>query len=341
MAHWSRGQVLQPLARVADAVLDPSIVFSFDQTGFLRHRLSFREDDLKRDLSGRRCLVTGGNSGLGRAVAEGLAARGATVWVASRDIERSKFTCDEIRRATGNLDVAAYSVDLSDMRSVDNLVAALPSGPIDVLVNNAGVLLGEQRYTAEGVEHTLAANLLGHLRLTAALVPRLREGARARVIWVSSGGMYAKRLSVHDLKTPQEPFDGVAVYAQTKRAMVTLSRLLADRLAPLGIAVHSMHPGWAATPGVQQSLPVFWRLTRPILRTPEAGADTVLWLAVCDEAMDQSGRFWFDRQPRSEHLLARTRHGLQEERVLWAALHEWAGLNPTVWSQTEAIGLAV
>ena len=230
------------------------------------------------------CLVTGGNSGLGLATARGLARRGATVWILGRNEARSARVCEELANETGNPNISHRRLDLGDPESVDDLVRAVGELPVHVLVNNAGVLLDERGEAEGGLELTLATNLVGHLRLTAGLLPALRAGGRARVVWVSSGGMYAKRLSVDDLRCPPEPFDGVAAYAQTKRAMVTLSRWLADSLAPSGIAVHAMHPGWAATPGVEQSLPTFWKLTRPILRTPETGADTILWLAVCDKA---------------------------------------------------------
>ena len=333
-ARW--GTLVRPLARAADAVLDPSIVFSFDQTGYLRHRTQFDDSDLDVDMTGRLCLVTGGNSGLGLATARGLASRGATVWILGRNEVRSAGVCEKLRSETGNSNISHFQLDLGDPESVDRVVRAVGDQPVDVLVNNAGVLLNERGESEGGLELTLATNLVGHLRLTAGLLPALRAGDRARIVWVSSGGMYAKRLSVDDLRSPPEPFDGVAAYAQTKRAMVTISRWLADSLASTGIAVHAMHPGWAATPGVEQSLPTFWKLTRPILRTAETGADTILWLAVCDKAHAESGRFWFDRKIRSEHLLGRTRQSQEEERRLWDELHDWAGLSDSVWADAGA-----
>lgn len=327
--------MVRPLARAADAVLDPSIVFSFDQTGYLRHRAQFDDRDLETSMVGRFCLVTGGNSGLGLATARGLAERGATVWILGRNQERSKRACEELTESTGNTDVGCVHLDLSSPESIDALVAKVAGRPVDVLVNNAGVLVDQRSDSAGGIELTLATNVVGHMRLTAGLLPSLRRGSRARVVWVSSGGMYAKKLCVQELENPPEPFDGVAAYAQTKRAMVTISRWLADQLASAGIAVHAMHPGWAATPGVEQSLPTFWKLTRPILRTPETGADTILWLAVCDKAQEVSGRFWFDRKARTEHLLGRTRQSPEEERRLWDKIHRWAGLSDTVWTDED------
>ena len=130
-----------------------------------------------------------------------------------------------------------------------------------------------------------------------------RLEAGEHLIWVSSGGMYTQRLKVDALDAPEVGFDGVVAYARTKRAMVVVSEQLASRLTPKGIAVHAMHPGWADTPGVESSIPGFWKLTQAILRTPDEGADTV-WL-VPRSGTRGPGRFWFDRQARSPFLLGK------------------------------------
>ncbi len=318
-------------AAVANTVLDPSIIFSFDQTGFLRHRFLFDGGDLDVDLAGRVCLITGGNSGLGYATASGLAERGATVWLLCRNEARALAAVEQIRKSSNNPDVFHARVDVSDPDSIEMFVESAPITKVDVLVNNAGVLLNERVETSHGLEQTLATNLVGPLTLTAMLLPLLREGARSRIIWVSSGGMYAKGLDVDALYDPPNPFDGVAAYAQTKRAMVVLSELLAEALAVHGIASHCMHPGWADTPGVERSIPVFWKLTRPILRSAETGADTILWLAACDKAQERPGLFWFDREARKTHLIPGTKSTQEERQLCWDQLHKWANIHPSVW----------
>jgi len=237
----------------------------------------------------------------------------------------------QLKRETQNPHIHQAHLDLTEPDSITQLSQTLPLDRIDILINNAGALLSEKNVTQNGIDQSLATNLTGHLALTAALLERLRRGERARIIWVSSGGMYAKKLNVDHLFSPPAPFDGVAAYAQAKRAMTVISEQLSRQLASQGIAVHCMHPGWAATPGVEQSLPRFWQITRPILRTPAAGADTIVWLAVCDKAAAQPGLFWFDRKPRSLHLLPRTQHTTEEANHLWASVHEWAQLNPIIW----------
>jgi dehydrogenase/reductase SDR family protein 12 len=109
----------------------------------------------------------------------------------------------------------------------------------------------------------------------------------------------------------------VIAYAQAKRAPVILTEPWAKELAGSGITVNAMHPGWADPPGVQTSLPTFRRLSRRILRTPEQGADTIIWLAVAESAAGKTGKFWFDRRERGTHLLPRTQSSARDRQRLW------------------------
>jgi dehydrogenase/reductase SDR family protein 12 len=188
---------------------------------------------------------------------------------------------------------------------------------VSVLVNNAGVMTKERAVSADGIELTLATNVVGPFLLTNLLIPLLRESAPARIINVSSGGMYTQRVRVDDMQSERGRLDGPTVYARTKRAQVILTELWAQQLAGSGVVVHAMHPGWSDTPGVRSSLPRFYKLTRPLLRTPEQGADTIVWLGAATEPGRSSGRFWHDRRQRPTHLLPWTRETPQErERLL-------------------------
>jgi NAD(P)-dependent dehydrogenase (short-subunit alcohol dehydrogenase family) len=184
---------------------------------------------------------------------------------------------------------------------------------VDVLVHNAGMLADDREETAQGHELTLATHVLGPLLLTCLLRPKLAAAGGARVVWVSSGGMYAQSLDLEGFVSESErDFDGVAAYAQAKRMQVVLAEVLARQLAPDRIAVNAMHPGWAETPAVKSSLPRFYAVTQRILRTPAEGADTVLWLAARDAARGKTGKFWFDRAARRTHFLRRTRETAAE-----------------------------
>lgn len=310
---------------VLDRLLDASIVFSFDRTGFARHAAAFRPDDLPVDLSGRTALVTGANSGLGLETSRALASMGARVLLLCRRREAGEEARRTILAGTPGADLRVERLDVSDLADVAACARRLGRERVDVLVNNAGVLPGARLGTPQGLELTLATNLAGPFLLTRLLLPRLARSS-GRVVMVSSGGMYTQKLDVARLEVPpEEPFDGVVAYARTKRALVVLTGLLSERYASRGVSFFSMHPGWADTPAVASSIPRFHRATRAILRTPCEGADTVVWLAACPRLAGRTGGFWFDRQEREEHLLPWTREGAAERERLWELLERVTG----------------
>jgi len=310
-----------------DRLLDRTIFLSFDRSGFQRHARRFRRQDLALDLAGRVCLVTGANAGIGRAAATGLAERGATVWLLCRDRHRGQEAVAAIREETGNPHVRLGVVDVASRASLRAFVERFAPEHVDVLIHNAGVLPAFRQETADGIELTLATNVIGPFLLTHLLRTRLAAVPDARVIFVSSGGMYTQRLSLADLQWKQRAFDGVTAYAQTKRMQVVLAELFAQRWSNTDIAFHSMHPGWADTPGVRSSLPRFRQWMRRRLRTQAEGADTVVWLAVAPQAGQQSGRFWFDRAPQSTHILPFTRERRTDRAALWRTCTRLAKLD--------------
>jgi NAD(P)-dependent dehydrogenase (short-subunit alcohol dehydrogenase family) len=233
---------------------------------------------------------------------------------------------------------AAYLADLSSLDSVRRLASELLAGEdrIDVLVNNASVLAGERTRTQDGFELTLATNLLAPFLLTNLLIPRMVLSAPARIITVSSGGMYTEALDVPGLEMDAGDYRGAAAYARTKRAQVVLTELWAERLDGTRVVAHSMHPGWVNTPGVASSLPTFYRVAGPLLRNADQGADTIVWLAAATGPLDSSGRFWLDRRPRATHRLKRTAAGDAQRDRLWDYLGEATDWKPSeVWPLAE------
>jgi dehydrogenase/reductase SDR family protein 12 len=305
------------IGQALSRVVDPFIVSSFDRTGFRIHSLTFRAEDLDVDLSGKRCLVTGANSGIGYETALALADLGAEVVLLCRSPERGEEAVERVREQTGNSRVSLEVVDMSDLTSVRAAAVRLASAPVDVLVHNAGVLADERVETRDGIEQTLATHVVGPFLLTRLLRGPLEKSPDGRVIWVSSGGMYTKRLNLEDPKWTERAYDGVGAYAETKRAQVVLAELWAEELGGSSVVVNAMHPGWADTPAVKRSLPRFHRIARNILRTPAEGADTVVWLAACPGVRESSGRFFFDRKERRTHLLPITRESDSDRRALW------------------------
>jgi dehydrogenase/reductase SDR family protein 12 len=193
-------------------------------------------------------------------------------------------------------------LDVSDLGAVRRVAAEIRDEAVHALVHNAGVLPDRRILTRDSLELTFATHVAGPHLLTALLAGRLRAG-RARIVWVSSGGMYLQRLMLDDLSWERRRYDGLVAYAQTKRLQVTLASAWARRFAGSGVEVHAMHPGWADTAAVRTSLPRFHRLMKPLLRDAEAGADTVIWLVVNPNLPGPSGSFWFDRSRRWTHLL--------------------------------------
>jgi dehydrogenase/reductase SDR family protein 12 len=299
------------VSRLIDSALDRSVVGGYGRPGLLvRRSLSCWPADPGR-MDGQVVLVTGATGGIGLAAAQGFAALGATVHLVGRDPRRTEA-------AAAQVGGVAQVCDVSSLAACRDL-AARWQGPLDVLVHNAGVLLQERTLSVDGVELTFATNVLGPWELTRSLSALMAPGAR--IVNVSSGGMYGQRLG-SDLQN--EDYAPVKAYARTKRAEVVLTEQWADRLQDKGIVVHAMHPGWAKTPGITESLPRFGRLARPILRTAEEGADTIVWLGASAEAGRSSGLLWMDRRARPTHLLGLNKETGTERAALWALCEELA-----------------
>lgn len=311
-----------------DKALDLAVVPGYTRPGFqLRHR---GWDEGLPSLVGRTVVITGATSGIGRAAAQRFAALGARVVLVARSRQRGDLAVAEIRAATGNEAVDLVVGDLASLQSIRAAAATITEqeAAVDVLVNNAGVLPASREVSADGFELTFATNVLGMVALTEGLLPRLVSSAPARVVNVSSGGMYTAKLDVDDLQTERRDFDGAAVYARTKRAQVVLTELWAERLRGAGVVFHSMHPGWVATPGVQSSLPRFNKVMGPLLRDAGQGADTIVWLGAADEPLRTTGQFWHDRRIRPTHRAPFTRESDEDRRRLWDAVHALAGTEP-------------
>jgi dehydrogenase/reductase SDR family member 12 len=296
-----------------DSFLDASVVFSFDRTGYRRHAQRFVAADLHVSLAGKAVLVTGANSGIGFAAAKALATLGATVHLLCRDEGRGRAAMESIRAQFPSAQLHLHRLDVSRLSDVKRFAEGF-HGPVDVLVNNAGVLPDTLTRTEEGHEVTFATNVLGPHALTKALMPKLLV-SKGRVVTVTSGGMLTQKLELKVLQGEVERFDGVVAYAQTKRAEVILSELWAVKQPD--VTFSTMHPGWADTPSVRSSLPTFYKWTKRILRTPEEGADTAVWLSAAPRLAGKSGLFWFDREAVSTHPLGVTKETETDRQALW------------------------
>jgi NAD(P)-dependent dehydrogenase (short-subunit alcohol dehydrogenase family) len=318
--------------RALRSVSDLLVPISFNRVGFELNRRGFDPTD-PPDLprSARRArvaLVTGANSGIGRATASALARRGFEVWLLCRDRGRGEEVLEALGREHGHDRVRLGVVDVSSVASIRRFVRDEAPSHVDVLVHNAGVLPDRKSLSGDGVEVTFATSVLGPFALTGLLLDRMRESSDARVIFVSSGGMYLQRLDLSLLDVEEAKFDGVTAYANAKRAQVILARLFAERFSRgTSLTFASMHPGWVDTAAVRTSLPRFHEVMKRFLRTAEQGADTVVWLAASERPRGTLGKLWFDRRAAPVHPFPWTRERTRSREALLAFCEEKSGIS--------------
>jgi dehydrogenase/reductase SDR family protein 12 len=284
-----------------DQLLDASIVFSFDHSGFVRHC----PHPLERvDLSGRHGIVTGASSGIGLAVAKSLVQQGMSCQVISRHLETLKNTFPLAE---------CHGLDMADLGKVYAFAQKEVKTPIDLLVHNAGAMPEALTVTKGGFEEMFASQVLAPFILTQALIDLRKLSDGCRVIFVSSGGMYLQKLDLSDLLFEKSPYNKYTGYANAKRSQVILAELFAQKYPHYLFS--AMHPGWADTPGVSGSMPLFKKILNNRLRSPEEGADTILWLATAPDY--PNGKFWFDRKQAKTTLLNFNKSSQADEERLW------------------------
>jgi NAD(P)-dependent dehydrogenase (short-subunit alcohol dehydrogenase family) len=273
------------------------------------------------EVAGRTFLVTGGNTGIGRATAAGLAQRGGRVWIAARSPAKGQAAVAEIRASTGNDSVFFLPLDLADLDSVRAGAAAFLAldEPLHVLVNNAGVA-GRRGLTRQGFELTFGVNHLGHFALTDALLGRLTDSAPARVVTVSSDAHYsAPGIDYEALHRPARSITGMREYAVSKLCNVVFTQELARRVAGTGVTTYALHPGvvasdiWRRVPW-----PVRPLMTRRMLSVDE-GAATSLYCATSPEVALASGLFYDKCAQRAPSRVATGELG----RELWDRSQAW------------------
>ncbi|MGH1365852.1 MAG: SDR family NAD(P)-dependent oxidoreductase [Calditrichia bacterium] len=303
-----------------DRLLDKTILFSFSSIGYYLRRMFQQKETTGVTLSNKVCAITGANAGLGKALAERLAGRGATVYLLCRNEERGKKAVLDICSRINHRRVFLELVDTSDIASINAFAERFTDREkqLDILINNAGVLPLERSETPAGLELTYATNVLGYHKMIVAMEPLLIKTPGSRVINVSSGGAYGAALNLEDVEWKNRIFDGVKAYAETKRAELYLTREWAKRFINKSVLVFAVHPGWADTPGVRFSLKTFHRFMRPILRTPEQGIEAIAWLAYEPKlTIGHSGNFWLDRRIRPFDYVKSTAASETEIKQLW------------------------
>uniref|UniRef100_A0A3P9I0S4 Si:dkey-23o4.6 n=1 Tax=Oryzias latipes TaxID=8090 RepID=A0A3P9I0S4_ORYLA len=258
-------------------------------------------------LDGKTVLVTGANSGIGKETSRDLARRGARVVMACRDLSRAVQAAEEIRKSTGNGNVVVRHLDLASLYSVRTFAQEFldTEDRLDILINNAGVMMCPKRLTEDGFETQLAVNHLGHFLLTNLLLPKLRSSAPSRVVNVSSIAHRGGRIDFDDLFFSRRPYGALESYRQSKLANILFTRDLARRLKGSGVSAFCLHPGVIRTElgrHVESWFPLLGALLRLpallLMKTPWQGCQTTLFCAVTPGLEDRSGCYFSDCEER-------------------------------------------
>uniref|UniRef100_A0A667XRP3 Dehydrogenase/reductase SDR family member 12-like n=1 Tax=Myripristis murdjan TaxID=586833 RepID=A0A667XRP3_9TELE len=289
-------------------------IHEYTRSGYEAASQNFNAQDLSVSVVGRSFLITGANSGIGKATAMAIAKKGGTVHMVCRNKDKAEEARADIVRESGNTEIHVHILDMSETRKVWEFAEAFKREhfSLNVLINNAGCMVNTREENSEGLEKNFATNTLGTYILTQNLIPLLQKSRDPRVITVSSGGMLVQKLQVDNLQSERGHFDSTMVYAQNKRQQVVLTEQWAKAFPVIHFSV--MHPGWADTPAVSTAMPQFHQMMGDRLRSAEQGADTVVWLALSKAAARQpSGLFFQDRKPVPAHLPLAWTHSSTEE----------------------------
>jgi retinol dehydrogenase 14 len=249
------------------------------------------------------CIVTGANSGIGKATALGLAKMGATVVMVCRDRTRGEKARTEIRAASGNPSVDLMIADLSSQASIRRLAEDFLEkySKLHVLVNNAGVSPMKCSVTVDGIETTLAVNHLAPFLLTNLLLDVLKASSPARIVNVSSSAHAQAHIDFDDLQS-EKHYSMIRAYSQSKLANVLFTYELDRRLKGTGVTANCLHPGVVRTnlgKDATGAFRVLFTVTRPFLKTPEEGAATSVYLASAPELEGVSGKYFIDKKGTS------------------------------------------
>ncbi|MBI4442401.1 MAG: SDR family oxidoreductase [Acidobacteria bacterium] len=272
-------------------------------------------------------MITGATSGIGKAAAEELARRGATVIVVGRNRQRAESTAAAIQERVANAAVEWMAADFTSLEQVRRLAEEFRArhNQLHVLLNNAGLWWRRRQVTTDGFEATFAVNHLAHFLLTNLLLDTLKASAPARVVNVSSGAHRRGRIDFQDLMA-EKRYNGLRCYSNSKLANILFTQELARRLQGSGVTANSLHPGLVATglfTNVGSGLGLLLQLIRPWMLRPEQGARTCVYAASAPELENVSGRYFDNCR---ENIPAPEAQDEAAARRLWQVSAEMTGL---------------
>jgi NAD(P)-dependent dehydrogenase (short-subunit alcohol dehydrogenase family) len=282
------------------------------------------------------CLITGGANGMGKVVSRTLAEKGANVIIVDRDIENGEKTVAEIKQNDPGNGSCFYQCDLALLREVGELVRSLESTfpQIDVLINNAGIIVEKREETSEGFEQTFAVNYLSHFLLTNLLLPQLQKGEGGRIISISSDAHKGCRpLDFDDLnnsKKWQKPsaIAGNQAYQNSKLCLIYFTYELAHRLEGSTVTANVVHPGSFVDSNIYVNMTGFFgfvmKLLKPFYQPVEKASATAIYLASSPEVKGVNGKYFANCAPKSSSKLSYDRDAA---RLLWHISEKMTGLN--------------
>jgi retinol dehydrogenase 12 len=278
-------------------------------------------------MTGRICVLTGASSGIGRATAIALARLGATMILVARDPARGAAAMAEVSAVATGAAPRLELADLASLRQVRELAARLNELPrIDVLINNAGLVVDRRLLTEDGIEHTFAVNHLAPFLLTSLLTGKLEASGPARIVTVASIAHRSAQLNLDEVAVPHAL--PMLAYANSKLANILFTRELARRLDGTAVTANCAHPGVVRT-GLSRDLRPLQRFglvfARPFFASPERGAGTVVYLASSPEVAGKTGGYYVRRQLREPSPAARDDAAA---RKLWEISAKMTGLAP-------------
>ncbi len=278
-------------------------------------------------------LVTGASSGIGRETARALAEKGLTVGLVSRGSGSGEQVTESLKRETGNPNLYFYPADLSSLAEMRRVAGEVKKrfNRLDVLVNNAGALFQTRETTVDGFEKTFALDHLNYFLLTQLLMASLLGSPAARIVNVASAASSVGKIHFDDLML-EKNYGSFKAYGQAKLANVMFNYQLSRFLAETPVTVNALHPGGVATGfGGDSAVNTLYKVFRPLLKSPEQGAETVIYLATSPEVAGVSGRYFKDKKPVSS---SRRSYDVQVQARLWRVSRQLVHL-------TEAEGAAL
>ncbi|MGN7358536.1 SDR family oxidoreductase [Paenibacillus sp. SAF-054] len=273
-------------------------------------------------------VVTGANSGMGLASTVALAKQGAEVIMVCRNEQRGQEALAAAIRQSGSKQIRLMLCDLGKLSSIRAFAQEFTEHypMLDVLLNNAGVVMIKRQETADGFEMDLGVNHLGHFLLTNLLLDPLCASSQGRVVTVASGAYKAGKIHFND-PFLKRGFNPAKAYAQSKLANILFTKELASRLAGTKVTANCVHPGAVGTQiGVNRDTGFgkgVMAMIRPFFLTPEQGADTAIYLATAPELAEVSGQYFYKKKPQKLSAKADNR---EDAKRLWAWSCEQVGL---------------